>query len=325
MVSRDGADSKWILAQLHDDRPQTFWLYDRAKKTKSLLYSEIPDLAQYKLARQIPVEIKARDGLTLQGYLSIPVGEEPKNLPMIISPHGGPWFRDDWGFEPTRAFLVNRGYAMLEVNYRGSTGFGRAFLQASDHEWGLKTQDDITDAVNWAIKQGYADRHKIAILGASAGGYAVLRGMTTTPELYACGVDIVGPSDLRTVVQSTSGWRRSSKVKWIRLVGDVERDDALNRRLSPLYHADKFRAPILIEQGANDIRVTEKQSAMMVAALRERKIPVTYVVYPDEGHGFNRPENAMDAMQRIETFLQGCLGGRAQPFERVAGSSAEVR
>ncbi len=325
LVSRDDADSKWLFAQIVDDGPQEFWLYDRVKKTKTFLFSDFPELANYKLAKQIPVEIKSRDGLTLVSYLTVPVGLERKNLPMVVYPHGGPWARDDWGYEPTAQFLANRGYAALQVNYRGSTGFGSAFLNASNHEWGLKTQDDITDAVLWAIKEGIADPRRIAILGGSGGGYAALRGVTTTPDLYVCAVDIVGPSDLKTLLGSMSTWRHASKAGWIRRVGDVEHDETLNRRLSPLYDADKVKVPVLIEQGANDPRVSEKNSAMMVAALRARNIPVTYVVYPDEGHGFNRPENSIDSIARIDVFLEKYLGGRAEPFDKVIGSSAELR
>lgn len=325
LMSRDDADSKWLLAQLVDDGPQKFWLYDRLKKTKIFLFSAIPELAGYKLAKQAPIEIKARDGLRLMCYLTLPVGVDPRNLPLVVYPHGGPWDRDDWGYEPMVQFLANRGYAVLQVNYRGSTGFGGGFLNASNHEWGLKTQDDITDAVEWTIKRGIADSHRIASLGYSGGGYATLRGVTTTPELYACAVDIFGPSDLNVLFTSINAWHPASIARWVRRVGDVQRDEALNRRLSPLYDAAKVRVPLLVEQGGNDPRVSTDSSTAMVEALRARHIPVTYVVYPDEGHWFYRPENSIDSAGRIEGFLQKCLGGRAEFFEKLAGSSVEVR
>jgi dipeptidyl aminopeptidase/acylaminoacyl peptidase len=325
VISRDDADSKWLFSQIVDDGAQNFWLYDRVKKTKTLLFSDIPELANYKLAKQIPVEIKSRDGLTLVSYLTTPVGLERKNLPMVVYPHGGPWVRDDWGFEPIVQLLANRGYAVLQVNYRGSTGFGGAFLNASTHEWGLKMQDDITDAVHWAIDQGIGDPHRIAILGESGGGYAALRGVTTTPDLYACAVDIYGPSDIKTLFGSMNTFMHASKARFIRRVGDVEHDEALNRKLSPLYDADKVKVPILIEQGGGDVRSIQKNSDMMAAALRANNVPVTYVVYPDEGHGFNRPENIIDSMARIDVFLEKCLGGRAEPFHKIVGSSAELR
>jgi dipeptidyl aminopeptidase/acylaminoacyl peptidase len=328
VVSRDDANSKWLVAKIVNDGPQSFWLYDRVRKTKTFLFSDLPELANYKLAKEVPLEIKSRDGLTLVCYLTTPTGLKPKDLPLVVYPHGGPWDRDHWGYwvsDPMAQFLANRGYAVLQVNYRGSTGFGSAFLNASTHEWGLKTQDDISDAVLWMVNKGIADPHRVAIVGASGGGYAALRGVTTTPDLYACAVDIFGPSDLKTLFGSMSTWWHASKARWIQRVGDVERDEALNRRLSPLYDADKVKVPVLIEQGANDPRVSEKNSAMMVAALRARNIPVTYVVYPDEGHGFYRPENNVDSVGRIEVFLQKCLGGRAELIEKLPGSSVEVR
>jgi len=327
VVSRDYNDTKWIVAQIVDDAPQKFWLYERRTKSKRFLFSDFPQLENYKLAKEEPITVTSRDGLTLVDYLTIPLGMDRKNLPLVVFPHGGPWYRDDWGVSDVPGgtqFLANRGYAVLRVNYRGSTGFGSAFLNASTHEWGLKMQDDITDSVRWAIREGIADPRKIAIMGFSGGGYAALRGLTTTPDLYACGVDVYGPADVKTLFASMNTWWHASKARWVRRVGDVEHNDDWNRRISPLYDADKIRVPVLVAQGANDARVNIKQSDMMVGAIRKNHVSVTYVVYPDEGHGFYRPENNLDFFGRAEGFLQKCLGGRAEPFSSIPGSSAQL-
>jgi dipeptidyl aminopeptidase/acylaminoacyl peptidase len=243
---------------------------------------------------------------------------------MVLIPHGGPWIRDDWGYDALVQFLANRGYVVLQVNFRGSAGFGKKFLNAGNHQLGLAMQDDLTDAVKWAVREGIADPKHVAILGISVGGYATLRGLTRTPELYSCGVDVVGPSDLRTSFAAFPPWWKAVKTRWIRRVGDVERDERLNQTLSPLHEADRIKVPLMIAQGATDPRVTIRNSDLMVHNLRKRNRPVTYIVYPDEGHGFMRHANKLDFYGRVEIFLKHCLGGRAQPWQAVAGSTAQV-
>jgi dipeptidyl aminopeptidase/acylaminoacyl peptidase len=325
VISRDHADSKWVVAENRSDGPLRFYLYDRVSKQAEFLFTPRPEFDEYKLTESKPVVIPARDGLKLVGYLTLPTGVEPRNLPLLLNPHGGPWARDDWGFDPFTQWLANRGYAVLQVNFRGSTGFGKTFLNAGNHQFGLGMEDDMIDGVKWAIKEGIADPKRVAVMGASAGGYATLRGVSRYPELFRCGVDLVGPSDLKILFSSMpAGWG-AVKTRWVRRMGDVEHDEALNRELSPLYHADQIRVPMLIGQGANDPRVNIKNSDVIVEALRKKNIPVTYIVYPDEGHGFARPENNLDFFGRVEDFLAKYLNGHAEPWVKISGSTAEVR
>ena len=324
-ISRTRADDLWIVDRIADDAPQTFLLYDRRARSARVLFVDQPALADYRLARRKPVRIRARDGLDLVGYLTLPPDGPGKNLPLVVIPHGGPWARDDWGFDPWTQFLANRGYSVLQVNFRGSTGFGKKFLNAGNHQFGVGMQDDIHDGVRWAIREGIADPKRIGIIGASGGGYAALRGITTEPELFACAVDLVGPTDLKILFESMPAYWGAVKTRWVRRMGDVEHDPELNRRLSPLYHVDRIRVPVLIGQGANDPRVNIKNSDLVVDALRKRGLTVTYVVYPDEGHGFARPENNLDFFGRAEEFLAKYLGGRAEPWKKVEGSTAELR
>jgi dipeptidyl aminopeptidase/acylaminoacyl peptidase len=324
VVSRDRADSKWIVAHVTDDRPELFYLYDRKLKKAEPLLTEQQDLQRYSLARKKSVEIHSRDGQRLVGYITLPVGTAERPLPTVLIPHGGPWMRDDWGYDPLVQFLANRGYAVLQVNFRGSAGFGKKFLNAGNNQLGRAMQDDLTDAVSWAVKEGIADPKRVGILGISIGGYATLRGLTRTPELYSCGVDVVGPSDLKTSFAAFPPWWKAVKTRWIRRVGDVERDERLNQELSPLHDADRIQVPLMIAQGANDPRVAIRNSDLMVHSLRKRNRPVTYIVYPDEGHGFMRHANKLDFYGRVEVFFKHCLGGRAQPWIPVAGSTAQV-
>ncbi len=324
-ISRDNADRRWIVLQMVDDGPLTYLLHDRATGETKTLFQDQPELAKYTLAPQKFVTIRARDGVDLPAYLTLPVGVPAKNLPLVVSPHGGPWWRDHWGLDPWNQWLANRGYAVLQVQFRGSIGFGKKFLNLGNHEFGLKMEDDSIDGARWAVAQGIADPKRLGIMGASAGGYATLRAITEHPEMFAAAVDLVGPSDISLLFSTMpAGWG-AVKTRWIRRIGDVEHDAELNRKLSPLFHADAIRTPLLIGQGANDPRVNIENSNRMVAAIRERKIPVTYVVYPDEGHGFQRPENNLDFFGRAEEFLAKHLGGRAEPWKKIAGSTAEVR
>ncbi len=323
--SRDRADSRWIVGYDVDDGPIAFYGYDRRSRKAEFLFANRPALEAYALAPMKAVVMRARDGLEMVSYLTLPVGVDPRNLPLVLNPHGGPWGRDTWGYDPWAQWLANRGYAVLQVNFRGSEGFGKAFLNAGDGEWGREMQDDLSDAVRWAIEQGIADPKKVAIMGGSYGGYATLAGLTFTPDLYACGVDLVGPSHIKTLFRAIPPYWKPFRKELILRVGDVENDEALNRRISPFFHSDNIRVPLLVGQGANDPRVNIAESKQIVEAMRAKGLPVTYVVYPDEGHGFARPENRMDFFGRADDFLAECLGGRAEPRREVSGSTAELR
>jgi dipeptidyl aminopeptidase/acylaminoacyl peptidase len=325
VISRDSADRHWIIGRFPDDGPNSFYLYDRSAKKAALLFEDQPKLSGYRLAQTRAFTIKSRDGLPLLCYLTLPPGVPEKNLPLVANPHGGPWWRDRDFFAADAQLLANRGYAVLAVEFRGSIGFGKKFLNAGTHQFGLAMEDDILDGVKWAVSKGIADPKRLAIYGASAGGYATLRAITEHPDMFRCAVDLVGPSDLKLLFSTMpAGWG-AVKARWVRRMGDVEHDEALDRKLSPLFHADAIRSPILIGQGANDPRVNIENSNRIVAAARARGVEVTYVVYPDEGHGFARPENNIDFYGRMEEFLAKHLGGRAEPLKKVAGSTGEVR
>lgn len=325
LTSRDRADRTWVVAFTRDDGPVAWYLYRRDRRQGELLFVNQPELARYTLAAMKPVVIKARDGLELVAYLTVPPGAKGK-LPLVLNVHGGPWGRDSWGYDPEAQWFANRGYATLQVNFRGSTGFGKKFLHAGNGQWGVGAmQDDLTDAVRWAVAEGLADPKKVCIYGGSYGGYATLAGLAFTPELFRCGVDIVGPSNIKTLFESIPPYWAPMKSEFVLRVGDVEKDEALNRRISPLFHADRMRAPLIIAQGKNDPRVNIRESDQMVQALRRKKRQVTYVVYTDEGHGFARPENRLDFYGRVDEFLGKHLGGRVEKWKKQPKSSAEVR
>jgi dipeptidyl aminopeptidase/acylaminoacyl peptidase len=322
--SRDAKDTLWIVDVSRPDAPDVEVVFDRAKGVAHRVFPpEEGGLAGATLAPMKGITIPSRDGLSLPSFLTLPKGQAP--FPMILMPHGGPWYRDRWDFSPLVQLFANRGYAVLQVNFRGSTGFGKKFLNAGNHQFGLAMEDDLMDGVAWAVKEKIADPKRIAILGGSAGGYATLRGITEHPDTFACAVDLVGPSDLSLLFKSFPPYWGPVKSRWIRRMGDVESDAALNEKLSPLFHADKIKVPLLVGQGANDPRVNIKNSDLIVKAARDRGVKVTYVVYPDEGHGFARSENNLDFFGRTEAFLKTCLGGDAEPFVEVKGSTAEVR
>lgn len=311
VVSRDLADKNWLVTSVSDGKPTQYYAYNRDSKKGTLLFSVQPKLEEFTLAPMKFVEIKSRDSLTLPSYLTLPNGADPKNLPMILNVHGGPWARDSWGYNPEVQWMANRGYAVLQVNFRGSTGFGKKFLHAGDKEWGRKMQDDLTDAVKWAIAQGYADPKKVAIYGGSYGGYATLAGVAFTPDLYACGVDICGPSNIMTLIASIPPyWKPLLKVFTTR-VGDPATEEAMLKERSPLFSASKIKIPMMIGQGANDPRVKQAEAEQIVAALKGNEQYVEYIVYPDEGHGFARPENRLDFYGKSEKFLAKYLGGRS--------------
>ncbi len=325
LISRDRADQKWTLAARRSERPASYYLFDRATKEVTKLYDEHPALAEAALASKKSVVIKARDGLELPAYLTTPVGVDAKNLPLVLLIHGGPWFRDYDNFDQEVQFLANRGYAVLQVNYRGSTGFGLKFLNAGTGQWGRGTQEDLYDAVQWAIEQGIADPKRVAAMGWSGGGFATLLALEQRPDLFTCGVDGVGPAELATLYRSFPSYWSNITARWRRRGGDFDHDEKLNREVSPLYHVDKIRDPLLIGQGRNDPRVPIANVNGMVTALREAKREVIYVVYPDEGHGFARPENNRDFYGRVEEFLAKHLGGRAEPWKKIEGATAELR
>jgi dipeptidyl aminopeptidase/acylaminoacyl peptidase len=276
-----------------------------------------------------PVVIRSRDGLNLNSYLTLPVGVAPKGLPLILFVHGGPWGRDTWGYNSTAQWFANRGYAVLQVNFRASTGYGKKFLNAGNRQWGLKMHDDLIDGAKWAVEKGIADAKRIAVFGGSYGGYAALAAATVTPEFFACNVDIVGPSNIKTLIAAIPPYWKPVRAMFDVRMGNVDdpKDAELVRSASPLFRADKISKPLLIGQGANDPRVNVKESEQIVEAIEKNKGNVTYVLYPDEGHGFARPENRIDFNARAERFLAGCLGGRFEPMEgdRIPGSTAVVK
>ncbi len=330
VVSQDDADARWLVAETHDLGPRRFWLYERKRKAATLLFSSQPALEGLPLAAMRPVSFPARDGLTLEGYLSLPPGAPRAPGPLVLLVHGGPWGRDTWGFDPEVQWLANRGYAVLQVNFRGSAGYGKRFLNAGNRQWGRAMHEDLLDAVAWAVKEGVADPKRVAVMGTSYGGYATLAGLAFSPGTFACGVDVVGPANLFTLLASTPPWWEAFRRRLVRRMGDPDdpADHALLTAASPLFAAAKIRAPLLIGQGQNDPRVKPAESEQIVAALAQNGLPVTYVVYPDEGHGFARPENRVDFAARAEAFLAQHLGGRAEPLPaagRVPGSTAVVR
>jgi dipeptidyl aminopeptidase/acylaminoacyl peptidase len=311
IVSQDKARKKWVVAYSADVTPTTYYLYDRDAKKLTKLFTAKPELEKYKLAPMKPVIIKSRDKLDLVSYLTLPVGAEPKP-PMVLLVHGGPWARDSWGYDGQAQWLANRGYAVLQVNFRGSSGFGKKFLHAGDREWAGKMHDDLIDAVKWAVKEGYADEKKVAIMGGSYGGYAALVGVTFTPDTFACAISMVGPSNLVTLLKSIPPYWEPLKKMFAVRVGELEDEDFLKAR-SPLFKADKIKIPMLIAQGKNDPRVKEAESKQIVEAIRKAGKPVTYLLFKDEGHGLRRPENRMKFFAAAEAFLAKNLGGRSQP------------
>lgn len=325
IVSRTRDLSIWIVAFMRDNYPYSYYHYIPATQKLTFLFTHQPQLEQYQLAPMKPMIIQSRDGLNLVSYLTLPLNQS-QNLPMVLLVHGGPWSRDSWGYDGMAQWLANRGYAVLQVNFRASTGFGKKFLNAGNGQWGTGTmQHDLTDGVAWAIEKGIADPKKIAIMGGSYGGYATLAGLTFTPDIYACGVDIVGPSNLKTLMNSIPSYWKPMKTQMSMRVGPVETDNQFNHAISPLFHVDNIKAPLFIGQGKNDPRVKIAESDQIVAAMRGKDLPVSYIVFPDEGHGFARPENRLDFFGRVEVFLKRYIGGRLEPFNPIIGSSAEER
>lgn len=325
VVSRDLEDKTWVVAYSSDDGPTYYYTYDRGARKSTLLFSSQPKLEGLPLVKMKPISFKARDGLTIHGYLSLPLGVPAKNLPAVLLVHGGPWARDSWGFNPMHQWLANRGYAVLSVNFRGSAGYGKKFLNAGNREWGGKMHLDLIDAVDWLVKEGIANPKKVGIMGGSYGGYATLVGLTFTPEVFACGVDIVGPSNLITLLKTIPPYWAPLRAMFARRVGDLEKDEEFLKERSPLFKVDRIRAPLLIGQGANDPRVKQAESDQIYEALKKANKPVTYVIYSDEGHGFARPENRLHFFAVAEEFLSRHLEGRAEPMGEIKGHSATIK
>ena len=327
-------NGKWTVAVDPVTSPPSVWLFDRTTQALTKLYTPRPALEGMPLAAMHPVEIRSRDGLTLPSYLTLPPGADSNGdgkadrpVPMVLYVHGGPWARDGYGYNTAHQLLANRGYAVLSVNFRGSTGFGKDFVTASNLQWGRKMHDDLLDATDWAVAQGVTTPDKVAIMGGSYGGYATLAGVTMTPDKFACGVDIVGPSNLETLLKTIPPYWEAGKVQFYKRMGDPNTAEglALLKERSPLYLADKIKVPLLIGQGANDPRVNVAESEQIVTAMKARNIPVTYVVFPDEGHGFARPANNLAFFGITEQFLGKCLGGRAEALgDDVRKSTAKV-
>ena len=333
--SRTLDDKTWLVTAMEDSGPVKFYIYDHKTKKPTYLFSNRPALEKLELTHMAPVVIDARDGLKLVSYLSLPLGADKDGdgkpeaaVPTVLLVHGGPWGRDDWGYNPLHQLLTNRGYAVLSVNFRGSTGFGKKFINAADREWSGKMHDDLIDATEWAIKSGVAPKDKVCIMGGSYGGYSTLVGLTFTPDTFACGVDIVGPSNILTLINSVPPYWKPMLDMFKKRVGDwtTAEGKAKLEAQSPLSRVAAIKRPLLIGQGANDPRVKQAEADQIVKAMKDKGIPVTYVLFADEGHGFARPENNMAFWAVTEAFLSAHLGGVYQPYDKalIGASSMKV-
>jgi len=309
-LGRDEADQTWLVGFNVDAGSLTFYMYDRASKSGRLLFEARPALSSYTLAAMEPFSFTARDGLEIHGYVTFPPGQGRSSLPAVLDVHGGPQVRDSWGYNPEAQWFANRGYLCVQVNYRGSTGYGKAFVAAGDREWGGKMHDDLIDAVSYITGQGWADPSRVAIYGGSYGGYAALVGAAFTPGVFRCAVDIVGPSNLKTLLETVPPYWAPMIAQLYRRVGNPETDAEFLWSRSPLSRARDIRIPLLIAQGANDPRVKQAESEQIVAALTEAGIEHEYLLFPDEGHGFAKPENRIRFYTAAERFLARYLGGR---------------
>ena len=334
VTNRSLDDNFWTVAADDALAPASSYLYDRKAGKVTKLFDQRPALAKAPLVPMQSLEIKARDGLTLVSYLSLPPGSDANGdgvpespVPMVLNVHGGPWGRDTYGFDNEHQWLANRGYAVLSVNFRASTGFGKSFVNAGNKEWAGKMHDDLLDAIDWAVNRKVTTKDKVAIYGGSYGGYATLVGLTFTPDTFACGVDIVGPSNLNTLLASIPAYWKSFFEEFASRIGDPRTEDGkklLNDR-SPLSRADAIKKPLLIGQGANDPRVKQAEADQIVKSMKDKNLPVTYVLYPDEGHGFARPANRTSFYAVAEGFLAQCLGGRYEPVGNdFKGASIKV-
>ena len=335
--SRTLDDQQWIVSFAFDNKPTYFYHYDRRNHKAHFLFTNRKELENQPLAKMHPVIIKSRDGLSLICYLSLPPGSNSKcdivpsaPLPMVLIVHGGPWHRNYWGCQPLHQWLANRGYVALDVNFRGSRGFGKSFINAGDHEWGGKMQNDLLDAVQWAIKRGIADPHRIAIYGGSYGGYAAMVGLTFTPDIFACGVNLSGPSNLVTMLESIPPYWKPQLDLLVSRLADPRTEDGRKFLLSrsPITYIDNIKKPLLMAQGANDPRVKIEKADLdkIIDTMKQKQVPLTYAFYPDEGHGLLRPENLLSWTAVTEDFLAKYLGGRLEPIgDDLKGSSITIQ
>jgi len=305
-MSKD--ESKMLVYTNSDRYFGGYYLYDTKSDKFEKLADFKPWLKEENMAEMKPIRYQTRDGLTIQGYLTLPKGVKAKNLPVVINPHGGPWYRDSWGFNPEVQFLANRGYAVLQMNFRGSTGYGRQFWESSFKQWGRTMQNDITDGVKWLISQGIADATRVAIYGDSYGGYATLAGITLTPELYACAVDYVGVANMFTFMQTIPPYWEPLRQMFYEMVGDPVKDSLMLAEVSPAFHVDRIRCPLFVAQGANDPRVNINESNQIVESLKKMGVTVEYMVKDNEGHGFYNQENQFDFYRAMEKFLATHIG-----------------
>ena len=303
LVDHDKPENKYIVRTYSDRSLGSYFIYDKTTNDLQKITDVSPWLDENDMAEQKPVKYTSRDGLTINGYLTLPPGIEPENLPVVINPHGGPWHRDVWGYNQEIQLLANRGFAVLQMNFRGSTGYGRKFWEASFKQWGKKMQDDITDGVNWLIDQGIADPDKIAIYGASYGGYATLAGVTFTPDLYRAAVDYVGVSNLFTFLKTIPPYWKPYLDMMYEMVGHPDKDKEYLEEASPVFHVDKIKTPLYVVQGANDPRVNIDEADQIVRTLRQKKVDVPYLVKYDEGHGFRKEENRFEFYKSMLGFL----------------------
>ena len=308
--SRDHQDRNWIAGFTADNGPVPYYHFDRTSKRATFLFDHRPELKNYNLASMEPISFVSSDGLTIHGYITFPREENRKDLPVVLDVHGGPWHRDVWGLNPEAQWFANRGYICLQINFRGSTGYGKQFLNAGDREWGGKMHQDLVDAVHWIIDSGFADPKRIAIYGGSYGGYAALVGATFTPNLFRCAVAIVGPSNLITFIRSIPPYWSTYLSTLHKRVGNPDTEEEFLISRSPLFKVEEIKIPMLIAQGANDPRVKQAESEQIVSAMKEKGIPHEYLLFPDEGHGFAKPENRLRFYQAAEKFLATHLGGR---------------
>ena len=323
LTSRNLADTTWLISYMTDDGPVYYYAFDRTSKTFTFLFSNQPKLEGLPLSSMEPISYTARDGLTIHGYLTKPVNVATP-VPTVLLVHGGPWGRDTWGYDSEAQWLANRGYAVLQINFRGSAGYGKTFLNAGNREWAAKMHDDLLDGVNWLIETGVSQPDKIAIMGGSYGGYAALVGVTFSPDVFACAVDIVGPSSLITMMETIPPYWEALKAMEYHRIGNLETEPEFLKSRSPLFFVDRIQKPLLIAQGANDPRVKASESEQIVNAMKQAGKPVEYVLYTDEGHGFARPENRLHFYAIAEAFLAKYLGGRFEPAGNIANHSGVV-
>jgi len=310
IIGRDNSDDTWLVVFTKDNGPVSYYAFNRKTQKGVFLFDHMPDLKKYSLAPMEPISFTSRDGLIIHGYITFPPGKDRAHLPLVLNVHGGPWYRDTWGYRPEVQWLANRGYVCLQVNFRGSFGYGKKFLNAGNKEWGGKMHDDLVDAVNWAIDNGIADPKRVAIFGWSYGGYAALVGATFTPDLFCCAVDGVGISNLVSWIQTIPSYWSALLAIFHKRIGNPDTEEEFLKSRSPLFKVDEIKIPILIAQGANDPRVKQAEAEQIVEAMEKKGIEYQYLLFPDEGHGFTKPENRLKFYATAERFLSKYLGGR---------------